>query len=338
MSWYTQNGKESDVVLYSKIQLSRNIKEIPFTAKCNKKELEEVYNKMKEISYSLGYGLKFIDLNDLDSITRQSLVEKHILSNRLAKEKGEYRAIIINEEENICIEINGEDHVVIETFCHGLDLNNVLNLAIEIDEKIQSTVPYAYHEKYGYLTACPIYVGTGLKASVEIHIPGLSVTDNNRKIINIVNNFGMNIGNVYGDGVNTQGDIYRISNNQTLGITEEEIIKNLNLITQKVIEQERIARKYLAKNSIELEDRVYRDFGIITNARKLDEQETLELLSSIKLGNDLGIISELNDLKMSKLMVYTKPANLQKRVGKELSSYEQSIERANIIRQILEED
>ena len=112
----------------------------------------------------------------------------------------------------------------------------------------------------------------------------------------------------------------------------------MNLIIQKVKEQERTARKFLAKNSIDLEDRIYRDFGVITNARKLDQQETLELLSSIKLGNDLGIINELNDLKMSKLMIYTKPANLQKRIGKKLSSYEQSIERANIVRQIIEED
>ncbi len=338
MSWYTQSGNESDVVIYSKIRLSRNIKGIPFPAKCNEKELEEVYNKMKEISYSLGYGLKFIDLNELDAVTRQSLVEKHVLSNRLEKEKGKYRAIIINEEEKICIEINGEDHIALQVLCSGLDLNNILNLAIEIDEKIQSTIPYAYHEKYGYLTACPIYVGTGLKASIQIHIPGLSITNNTRKIINIVNNLGMNIRSSYGDGQNYQGDFYQISNNQTLGITEEEIIKNLNLIIQKVKEQERTARKFLAKNSIDLEDRIYRDFGVITNARKLDQQETLELLSSIKLGNDLGIINELNDLKMSKLMIYTKPANLQKRIGKKLSSYEQSIERANIVRQIIEED
>lgn len=334
MNWYLQNGKESDIVFSSRIRFSRNIKGITFTTKASEAELEKVYNLMKDVSLSLGYGLKFINLNDLDSNSRNALAERHIISKEFANTNGKYRAIIINNDENICIEVNGEDHIKIQLFCSGLDLNNLLSLAIEIDEKIGKSVPYSFNEKYGYLTACPTNVGTGLKASVLVHLPGLSVTKNTRKVLNVVNSLGMSITGLYGEGSKAQGDMYQISNNQTLGITEKEILKNLNLITQKLIEQERVARKYLARKSIDLEDKLYRDFGVLTNARKLKEDETLELISSVKLGTDLGIIQELNDTKVAELMLYTKSANLQKRLGKELSLYELQTERAKVVKEI----
>ena len=148
----------------------------------------------------------------------------------------------------------------------------------------------------------------------------------------------MSVRGLYGEGSKVEGDFYQIANNQTLGVTEKEITKNLKLISQKVIEQERLARKYLTKKGIDLEDKLYRDFGVLSNAKKISEEEARELISNVKLGTDLGIISELNDLKVAKLMLETKPASIQKRVGKKLSVYEQDIERANIIKQILKEE
>lgn len=338
MNWYLQNGKDSDIVFSSRVRLSRNIKGIPFINKCNENDLKKVYDLMKELCLNIGYGLKFYDLSDMDETTKKSLAEKHLISNEFAQTRGKYRAILINEDENICIEVNEEDHIKIQVFCSGVDLSNLINLAVEIDKKVEDTIPYAYHEKYGYLTACPTNVGTGLKASVLVHLPGLSITKNIRKVLNVVNNFGMSVRGMYGEGSKVQGDMYQISNNQTLGITESEITKNLNLITHKVVEQEKLARKYLTKNSIELEDKLYRDFGILTNARKLDEEETLELLSSVKLGVDLGVIEELNDTKVSELLLYIKPACLQKRLGRKLSSYDQEIERAKLIKEILKKE
>ena len=338
MNWYLQNGKDSDIVLSSRIRFSRNINGIPFTTKASEGDLEKVYNVMKDASLTLGYGLKFMDFGSIDQMTKDALAERHIISKEFANEAGKYRAIILNDDENICIEVNGEDHIKIQLFCSGMDLSNLLNLAIEIDNKIENTVPYSYHKKYGYLTACPTNVGTGLKASVLVHLPGLSVTKNTRKVLNVVNNLGMSIRGLYGEGSKVQGDMYQISNNQTLGITEREILKNLNLITQKVIEQERVARKYLTKKTIELEDKLYRDYGILTNARKLREDETIELISSVKLGTDLGIIKELNDTKVSELILYTKTANLQKRLGKELSLYELQVERAKMVKQLINEN
>lgn len=338
MNWYMQNGKESDVVLSSRVRMSRNIQGIPFTTKCSKEDLKEVYDKIKDIVPLIGYNLKFISMDDMDDLTKQCLVEKHIISPDFAKTKVPYTAIVINDEENICIMINEEDHIKLQLFTSGLDIDNLLNLAIEIDEKISSLISYSYHEKYGYLTACPTNVGTGLKISSLVHIPALEATGNLRKMLNIVNNLGMHVRGVYGEGSKAGGDIYQISNNQTIGISEKEISKNLNLISQKIIEQERLARKYLSKNSLKLEDKVYRAYGILANARRLSEEETLDLLSNVKLGTDLGIIKEMTDKKISELILYTKPANLQKRIGNKLSVMEQETSRCEVIKQIIKEE
>ena len=337
MNWYLQNGKDSDVVISSRVRLARNLREYPFPTKFSKEQAQEVLDKIKEITPSIGYGLKFVNLNDIDDITKVSLVEKHVISPEFAVNKEKHGAILINDEENICMMINEEDHLRMQVFASGLDLENLKNLMIEIDEKLDGMLHYAFSEKYGYLTSCPTNVGTAMRASVMVHLPALTMTGNIHKILNIVNGFGMNIRGIYGEGTQSQGDIYQISNNQTLGLTENDIIKNLNTITEKVIEQERMARKYLAKNSIDLEDRFYRAYGTLAYATKLSSDECKKLLSYVKLGTDLGIIKELTDSKISKLYLYNQPANLQKYVGKQLDGYEREIKRPEVIKQIIKE-
>ena len=333
INWYLQNGKDSDVVISSRIRLARNLADFPFKEKAKTKDLEQVLKTIKEITPSIGYNIKYIDLKNIDDVTKISLIEKHLISPEFAS--NENGAILINEEENICIMINEEDHIRIQVFASGQELENLLNLAIELDEKIDGLVKYAVNKKYGYLTSCPTNVGTGLRASVMVHLPALTLTGNISKVLNVINNFGMNIRGIYGEGTQSQGNIYQISNNQSLGLTEKEIIKNIKTITEKVIEQERLARKYLAKRQIDLEDKVYRAYGILTNAKKVSSEECRKLLSDIKLGTDLGIIRELNDAKVSKLELYTKPGNLQKYLGKKLDAYERDIQRAKVIKQII---
>lgn len=334
MNWYMQNGKDSDVIISTRVVLSRNIKGIPFVLKCNNEQLKSVYSTMQKITPMIGYGLRFIALKDIEDLDKKILVEKNIISKEFSINKNPYAAIMINDEENICIEINEEDHIKLQVFSSGQETENLMNLAIEIDQKIEDYVHYSFSERYGYLTACPTNVGTGLKISVLAHLPALSLTGNIRKVVNVINNLGMSIKSAYGES----GDIYKISNNQTLGITEKEITKNVKLISQKVIEQERTARKFLGKKEVELADKVYRDYGILINARKLSEEEAKKLLSSVKLGTDLGIIDELNDSKVSELILKTKPANLQKQLGTTLSEYDQEIERAKMIKIIISEE
>ena len=334
-NWYLQNGKDSDVVISSRVRLARNIERYPFTTKCSQEDLTKILNEIKDITPSLGYGLKFIDLKDIDDITKISLVEKHIISPDFAMGKNTNGAILINDEENICMMINDEDHIKLQVFSSGQDLENLMNLIIEIDEKLGDAITYSYSKQFGFLTVSPTNVGTGMKASVMVHLPALTLTGNISKVLHIVNNFGMNIRGMYGEGTQSQGDIYQISNNQCLGLTEKEIIKNIKTIIDKVIEQERLARKYLTKNPLELEDRVYRSYGILRYATKLSADECKKLLSDVKLGTDLGIIKELDDSKVNQLNLYTKPGNLQKYLGKQLDGYEREIKRAEVIKQIL---
>ena len=335
VNWYLQSGKESDVVLSSRIRLARNLKDFPFANKCTKKDYEQIIETVEQIVPSLGYGLKLLRLKDMDDLTKMSLVEKHIISPDFALKKEEVGAILINSEENIAIMINEEDHLRIQVFNAGFELENAMNLAIEIDEKLGKLLEIATNPKYGFLTACPTNVGTGLRASVMVHLPALSKTGNIGKVLEVIGNFGMNIRGVYGEGTNSSGNEYQISNKQSLGISEKEIIKNLGSITEKIIEQEKLARKYLAKNSLELEDMVYRSYGVLSNCCRICSKEARNLLSDVKLGTDLGIIQELTDRKVNELNLYTKPANLQKYIGKQLDDYERDAKRAEVIKQII---
>ena len=334
-NWYLQNGKESDVVVSSRVRLSRNLNDFNFLNRCSKEKQEEILEKIKEIVPSLGYGLKFLKLDDLDEITILSLVEKHLISPEFAVKNKNAKAIIINDEENICIMLNEDDHIKMQVFSAGQELENIMNLVVELDEKLGEMVEYAYNKNFGYLTASPVDIGTGMKASVIVHLPALTLTGNLSKVLRVVNNLGMSIKGVYGEGSQNYGDLYQISNNQTIGITEKEIIANVKNITEKIIEQERTARKYLCKNELELRDIVYRAFGVLTFASKLGTEECRKLLSEVKIGVDLGILNEIDDGKVRKLELYTKPGNLQKYVGKTLDGYEREIKRAEIVKQIV---
>ena len=336
-NWYLQNGKDSDVVISSRVRLVRNLNGFKFLSKCSKEEQEKILEKIKEIVPSLGYGLKYLKIEDLDDITKLSLVEKHLISPEFVMNNKAKKAIIINSEENICIMLNEDDHIKLQVFSSGQELENLMNLSIEIDEKIGEILDYSYSKKFGYLATSPINIGTGMKASVIVHLPALTYTGNLSKVLRIVNNFGMSVKGLYGEGTQNQGDMYLISNNQTIGVTEKEIIANVKNIAEKVIEQERTARKFLGKNSLELEDRVYRAYGILKFASKMSSDECKKLLSDVKLGVDLGIIKELDDSKIKKLEIYTKSGNLQKYLGKKLDGYEREIKRAEVIKKVIQE-
>lgn len=334
MNWYMQSGKDSDVAISTRIRLARNLNGFKFNLQ-NKEEIEKLQNKIKENLYGIGYNLKFLKLQDMDDITKMSLVEKNLVSPEFILNKNDTGAILINDDENISIMINEEDHLRIQVFSSGLDIENTLNLAIELDEKIGKFLEYATSKKYGYLTSCPSNCGTGLRASVMLHLPALKKTGSIDKVLHAVSNFEINIRGVYGENSKSIGDMYQISNKKTLGITEQEIAQNLKIVVEKIVKQERMARKFLAKDSIDLEDEVYRSYGILTNCRKITSQEASKLLSNIKLGTDLGILKEMTDLKVLKMNIYTKPANLQKYLGEQYDTLERDIKRAEVIKQII---
>ncbi len=334
MNWYMQSGKDSDVAMSTRIRLARNLNGFKFNL-TEKNDIEKLENKIKDNLYGIGYGLKFFKISDMDNVTKMSLVEKNIISPEFVLNKNNIGAMLINDDENICVMINEEDHLRIQVFSPGFDLENTLNLAIELDQKLGETLGYAVSKKYGYLTQSPSDCGTALRASVMMHLPGLQLTENIEKILRAINNFGINIRGMFGENSKSIGDIFQISNEQSLGITEKEIIRNLKVIVEKIINQERSARKILCKNSMDLEDKVYRSYGILANCRKIGLNETLELLSDVKLGVDLGIIKEVTDLKVQKIYTLAKPANLQKNFGNTYDTVERDFKRSELIRKIL---
>lgn len=334
MNWYLQTGKSGDVVLNSKIVYARNLRNFKFGTE-NLKEIQEIENEVKSKMPSLGYDLKFLKMKDMDYLTKQALLEKGLIDEEVSEDKNNKISILVNDEENICVILNSNDHLELQVFSSGMELENTFHLAKEIDEKFDKTFDLAKSKKYGYLTTSPINVGTGLRASVTLHLPGLTKTGNIRKISQTVNDFGLNFTGMYVNQSEPIGDIYQISSKQTLGITEENIVNNVRVIIDKIIEQERAARKILGKNQIELEDAVYRNYGILTNARKLKWQEAIELMSNVKLGVDMGIIQEISDEKVKEIYFYMNPANLQKYFGQNLDGYDRDIKRAEVIKQII---
>lgn len=327
MNWYLQSGKDSDVVTNTRIRFARNLQGFKFNLK-NPKDIEELKNKIKENTYAIGYGLKYLELKDMDNITKMSLVEKNLISKDYAL-KNKTGAILINDEENICIIINDDDHLKVQVFSSGFELENTLNFAIELDKKIEEVLGYATSKKYGYLTSMPTNCGTGLKASVMVSLPALEKTRNIDKVFYNLSNFGINILEL--------NNAFEISNKRTLGITEGDIIQNIKVVTEKLIEQERNARKFLDKDKISLEDTIYRSYGLLTNCRKITLEETEKLLSNVKIGTDLGILPELTDSKIQKMYLYSKPANMQKYLGEQYEAFERDIKRAEVIKNIIKE-
>lgn len=327
MNWYLQSGKDSDVVTNTRIRFARNLQGFKFNLK-NPKDIEELKNKIKENTYAIGYGLKYLELKDMDDITKMSLVEKNLISKDYAL-KNKTGAILINDEENICIIINDDDHLKVQVFSSGFELENTLNFAIELDKKIEEVLGYATSKKYGYLTSMPTNCGTGLKASVMVSLLALEKTRNIDKVFYNLSNFGINILEL--------NNAFEISNKRTLGITEGDIIQNIKVVTEKLIEQERNARKFLDKDKISLEDTIYRSYGLLTNCRKITLEETEKLLSNVKIGTDLGILPELTDSKIQKMYLYSKPANMQKYLGEQYEAFERDIKRAEVIKNIIKE-
>lgn len=334
MNWYLQSNENSDVVRSTRIRLARNINGLEFSL--NSKEKEILKEKIKENLYSIGYDLKFLELKDMDVITKNSLVEKNIISQKFLMQESQTGSILINDLENICIMIGGENHLSIQVFESGLDLENTLNLAIEIEEKIGEIFDYSINKKYGYLTKSLNDIGTGLKVSGMLELPALAKTGNLKKILNTIRDFNINIDGEYGKTSKNLEYIYQISNKQTIGITEKEIVNNINAIAKSLIEQERQARKILLKEGLELEDTIYRSYGILTNCKKISYSEAKELLTNIKIGVDTGILDKINDLQVKRLFLYIKSANLQKYYGEEMDKIEQDIKRAELIKQIAE--
>lgn len=327
-------GTFPDIVLSSRIRLARNIDTIPFPQLADIKQQKEVGKMVSEI-IGIDGEYKFLLMSSLSYEDRLTLVEKHIISPQLINEH-KHSGVWLNSEESVSIMINEEDHIRIQVVLPALNLEQGFQNADKIDNIIESKLEYGFDEQKGYLTACPTNLGTGLRASVMVHLPGLVLTKQINRILTAVSQLGLAVRGIYGEGSESLGNILQISNQVTLGQSETEIIDNLRRVTKQIIDHEQNSRKYLMEeNKVALWDKVYRAYGILSNAYTITSKEALELLSHVKLGVDLKILEGINPQFFKELIVITRPGFLQKLYGQQLNSELRDIKRAEVIRELL---
>jgi protein arginine kinase len=336
-SWIKDEGPNNNIVLSSRVRLARNLNNVPFPAMLTKESgygvIEKIYDD--EMKNSVFKGYKFYDMQDTGFVDRYALVERHLISPNLAAQSS-IGAVLISNDEDVSIMLNEEDHIRIQAVLPGLQIKEAWNIASSIDDQIESKVDYAFDDRLGYLTSCPTNVGTGIRASVMIHLPGLNLSANINKILQAVMQVGLTIRGLYGEGTEFIGNIFQISNQITLGRSEEETVDNITGITEQILNKEKEARGLLFDNNrIMLEDKVWRAWGLMTNARSISGQESMKLLSDIRLGIDMGILKSIPISVLNKIMVDTNNASLQKQAAKELNTPERDILRAEEIRKLL---
>ncbi len=336
--WMQGNGPHNEIILSSRIRLARNIANIPFPTGLDTEKAMKVIEMVREGFLPVEKQIKFKDymMQELLPVERQVLVERHLISPGLARNSA-VGAAYINGDGTVSIMVNEEDHIRIQVILPGLQIKRSWEMASKIDDVLEKKLEYAYSENWGYLTSCPTNVGTGMRASVMVHLPALNITGNISKIFQAVAHIGITIRGLYGEGTESIGNIFQISNQITLGRAEEEIIDSLTAVTRQIIDKEKEARKVLLGSSrMQIEDRIWRSWGIMKNARVMSSQECMKLLSDIRLGVDSGIIENIPVQLLNEIMIDTQTASIQKLSGRELSSGERDIIRAEMIRSKLE--
>lgn len=332
-SWYTTHAPEDDIAVSTRIRLARNLSGLPFPARMSSEQRRELNLKVKnavlQSNTPFAKSLKYIDMADIPQTEIAAMVERHIISPEFAEENAD-RAIIISADESISIMIGEEDHVRIQVILGGLQLEKAYDTAEQLDSLLYNELHFAFDRSLGFLTECPTNLGTGLRASVMLHLP---VTESNGEISSIaetVGKIGFTVRGMYGEGTKASASMYQVSNQITLGISEKNAIDNLKIITAQLIDKERKARNGL--NKIKLEDMCFRALGTLQNSRILSSKEMMDLLSRIKLGISMGIIK--TDVLPIKLFIEGQPNMLMKKYG-QLEPEERDIYRAAFIRDAL---
>jgi len=332
----THNNRKKGVVLRSKVLLSRNFSELPFPNKLNyikgRDNGKKIYNALKNKLANEELTL-YENWNIKEEFGKQYL-ERDLITEELMK-NSDKSSFILNKEENISIMINEKDHVNLQCVSEGLNLEEAFKSAISIDDKIEQSFDYAFDETLGYLTASPENIGTGMKASVMLHLPALTMSEEIKNISKSLNKLSLNIKGVYLDGTKVYGNFYRIVNKVSLGLSEEDIITKLKEEVLNIVKEENKFREILiSKCKYELEDKVYRSYGILRSAVLLEYKETIELISNIRLGAELSLI-DIDENDLDKLLMIISDASLQNYLGRYLDAKEIKYERAKLVNRIL---
>jgi len=335
--WLRGEGPHHQVVISSRVRLARNLRSRPFPGWAKKAErtsiLELVRPRVEELPEMQDSFSE--SLQDISALDRQVLVERHLISREHAA-KGVGSAVVINRRQTLSIMINEEDHLRMQSIRSGLQLKQAFKLVDKIDSALESKLEFAYDPRLGYLTACPTNVGTGMRASAMLHLPGLVLSELINQVIQAVSKIGLAVRGLYGEGTEAMGNLFQISNQTTLGEREDDIINRLSKVIETIIEKEHDARQVLLqKKPNTLSDQIGRAYGVLTYAHAMASKEALNLLSIIKLGVDLGAFPEERRFSIDELFIETQPAHLQKTSQQKLNAEERDHLRAQIIRERL---
>lgn len=335
--WMTADGENSDIVMATRVRLARNLKGYLFPIASTEDDALAVDKMVVGALLDGEYGdiYSYLKMSELSQLDREVLVEKHLISPQLTNPERS-GAAMLSEDETVSIMVNEEDHVRIQCIYPGLQLMEAYQQADAVDDILEKELPYAFDEEFGYLTSCPSNTGTGMRASVMMHLPALTMTKQIDQIIPAISRLGIVVRGSYGEGSKALGNIYQVSNQVTLGKTEQEILEELENITSRLIAHERKSRKaLLEKSKTALEDRLFRSLGTLVYARLLQTGEAARCLSDVRLGIDLGLIGDVDVSIMNELMVFMQPGFLQQYANTELTQEERDIFRAKLFRERL---
>ena len=332
-SWYKNSGPSDDIAVSTRIRLARNLKGIPFPARMTTEQREELNKRVKEAILNsntpFAKNLKYIDMRDVPEAQKYAMVERHIISPEFANKK-EPTAIILSSDESISIMIGEEDHIRIQVILAGLQLAEAYDIAERIDTLLHGALQFAFDSKLGFLTECPTNLGTGLRASVMLHLPALENNGEIETLGNSIGTIGFTVRGLYGEGSKSAAALYQVSNQITLGLSENNALDNLKIITTQLMDKELQSRNEL--KTLELEDICYRALGILQNCRIITSNEMMNLLSRVKLGKSMGILSI--EASPMKILIEAQPFMLMQKYGI-LEPKDRDIYRANMIREAL---
>lgn len=333
--WLRGSGPMSEVVISSRVRLARNVKGYPFLTCANRAQRRELETRIREtiLEAELAPQTLYVDLEQAIDVDRELLVERHLISKHHSGAEGA-RGVAIGQDENLSIMVNEEDHLRLQVLRSGLQLDEAWEQINHVDDVLEEELEFAYHNRFGYLTACPTNIGTGIRVSVMLHLPALKLTGEIEKVFRAAKDMKLAVRGLYGEGTEATGDFYQISNQTTLGKDESEILDDFkHSVIPRIIDFEHHARRTLrSERAAALDDKVFRALGVLRSARLLASDETLFLLSHLRMGIHLGRVKDVEIKTLNELVLMTQPAHLQKLVGKKLDGDERKAARAEFVR------
>lgn len=334
-AWLKGKGPMSNIAMSTRVRIARNAEGHLYFNRASDKQKNETLKAVASAAMNTGFLKKatFIKVGEISDLDRMFLVERHLMSREHMQEVT-YKGLILEEQETVSAMLNEEDHIRLQALQPGFNLMEAWKIVDEIDMELGKNIALDYSSKFGYMTSCPTNTGTGLRASLMLHLSALAMTGQIESVFDAISKLGLTMRGFYGEGTEALGDFFQISNQVALGHSEMDILDNLERIITKIISSEEATREgLLKKKKQEVSDRIHRSYGTLKSARIITSRETVKLLSAVRLGADLGLIKDIDTTTINEVLLLTQPGHLQKISGKTLSPYERDIKRADLIRE-----